>query len=194
MFDTGYNDFLRTPLAALGEPLPDHLAIDGFTGISAFGKDGEGSCLCWLPRVELASVALPGTVISAQPGGKALLGNRFFERTRIVLDWQQRLLFVDHPEKLGRQELRSHGLAIYPEHDGVRVANVVAGSPAAAARLQPGDRVLAVDDIDLEAGNTAAFFRAFVLVRQEPDKLVVTVRRDGKPVAIELRPLHLLPH
>lgn len=78
------------------------------------------------------------------------------------------------------------GVTIYATADGVRIVDVIPGSPAAEAGLETGDRILSVDGNSL-AGNSLDeskdVLRGLVgkplelSVRREADTLTVTLRR-----------------
>jgi hypothetical protein len=51
--------------------------------------------------------------------------------TRIALYWRAKRLYVAEPAKLGRAQLRMHGLSVKHDDDAVRVATVIAGSTQA---------------------------------------------------------------
>ncbi|MCC6409555.1 MAG: hypothetical protein IT453_20520 [Planctomycetes bacterium] len=126
-------------------------------------------------------------VVSSIPSGPAKVGNRFFERTKLVLDWPAKKLFVADPKLLGRVALRTHGLAVRHVDGEVRVATVLAGSAAERAKLAPGVRVLAVDEFDLADGSLASFALASARLRDEERvSSKVTVELDGKRVELEL--------
>lgn len=94
-----------------------------------------------------------------------------------------------------RGELATTGLFFEMVEGRPTVLGVLDGSPAARARVQPGDRLLAIDDtsaagIDIErlqlklAGDRGSrvrlrFARGSLL---EPDTLLVTLRRESLPI------------
>lgn len=66
---------------------------------------------------------------------------------------------------------------------GLRVTTVVSNAPAARAGLIEGDRIIAIDDIPM---NAAADLSRAVAVRDFGDHLTVTVARDGETRKLEL--------
>jgi len=191
--DTGSNAFVEVPMRGLDLPAR-RIGVHGSTSAGAFGSVREGSSLCWWTDVRVGELRLPDMVVDVDPEGSARLGNRFFERTRLVIDWRGGELWVDDPARLGLAQLRTHGLGLQYEADVVKVATVVAGSAAARAGLEPGQRVLAVADVDLRTGALPDFVRAVALLRdQARDAVAVTIERDGKPVVLELALERLLP-
>jgi S1-C subfamily serine protease len=71
------------------------------------------------------------------------------------------------------------------EEAGVVLKEVLGGSPAAAAGLKPGDRLLTLDgrwtDSLVDLYTAAGHVKAGTAVK-------VTVRRDGKEVELEVKP------
>lgn len=186
--DTGANVFLELPAEIVARAgAVKCLDVHGSATAGAFGLSPEGEKLCWMKGLALASSALPEMVVSSIPSGPAKVGNRFFERTKLVLDWPAKKLFVADPKLLGRVALRTHGLAVRHVDGEVRVATVLAGSPAERAKLSPGQRVLAVDEFDLADGSLANFALASARLRdEERTSTKVTVELDGKRVDLEL--------
>ena len=81
------------------------------------------------------------------------------------------------------------GVTIYATPDGVRVVDVVPGSPAAEAGLEKDDRIVAVDGVSL-AGNDIEESKA--LLRGTVGKpLEVSVRREKESYSFTLRRAHI---
>ncbi|MBI5431219.1 MAG: aspartyl protease family protein [Planctomycetes bacterium] len=193
--DTGANVFLELP-AELVERVGAVKCLDvhGSATAGAFGLSPGGEKLCWMKGLTLASSPIPDMVVSSIPSGPAKVGNRFFERTKLVLDWPAKKLFVADPKLLGRVALRTHGLAVRHVDGEVRVATVLAGSRAERAKFAPGERVLAIDEFDLADGSLAKFALAADRLRDETrESTVVTVERDGAFVMLQLRREQALP-
>ncbi len=76
------------------------------------------------------------------------------------------------------------GVRAVDGEDGGMVDGVVADSPAGEAGLEPGDRVVAVADIDIE--NVADLMRA-VRGHDPGDRVVIVVMRDGEAVEFPAR-------
>ncbi|MCE9592903.1 MAG: aspartyl protease family protein [Planctomycetes bacterium] len=193
--DTGSNSFLELPASLVDRAGPKScLDIQGSASTGAFGNAPEGERLCRLDGLALAGTVLPSMVVAAVPGDGATVGIRFFEKTRLVIDWPRKKLHIADAAQLGRLALRTHGLAVKYVDSGVQVATVLVGSSAARAKLAPGERVLAVDDLDLSSGSLPAFARATDVLRDEARATAtVVVEIDGKPVRLELVREQLLP-
>lgn len=73
--------------------------------------------------------------------------------------------------------LTGHGMVLSPEAGGMRVAAILADSPAAAADIRPGDLVTHFDGLPLRERGCA---------ERRTDALTVTLRRDGTAHDIRL--------
>jgi predicted aspartyl protease len=193
--DTGSNSFLELPAGIVDRAgATQCLAIHGSASSGAFGAAPAGGRLCWVTGLTLGGAPLPDMVVACAPADEATVGNRFFERTRLAIDWPAKKLRIADPKLLGRAALRTHGLSVRHVDGQVRVATVLASSSAERAKLVPDQRVLAVDEIDLSKGELAAFALAADRLRDETRAAAtVVVERGGKPVKLELAREPLLP-
>ena len=67
-------------------------------------------------------------------------------------------------------------------HDGALVIEVVEDSPAAAAALQEGDRVVTVDGEEVTAEHSLT---AIIRSKSAGDRVVLELERDGEPITTE---------
>jgi hypothetical protein len=84
------------------------------------------------------------------------------------------------------------GILLMPELGAVGVARVVPDTPAAKSGLQPNDRIIELDGIDLSKKNNRAdeamaFVQAYVKNKKAGEKLTLKVDRDGKKMGITLK-------
>jgi predicted metalloprotease with PDZ domain len=78
------------------------------------------------------------------------------------------------------------GISTAPDSAGARVIEVVPGSMAAAAGVQPGDRLLSVGDLEIQDGDFGAEFRRLYSGR-EGEELELVVRRGEERLTLEGR-------
>jgi PDZ domain/Aspartyl protease len=133
------------------------------------------------PLVGLSSTE-SGALASEDYAGN--IGNGLLERFTVTLDYERRQIWLEpgahYTERANYSRLGARFVKI---EDQVRVAEVIAGSPAEKAGLKQGDVVTEID------GRSIASFDRDPLERQFEDgkpgtKVAITVMRDGKPVKL----------
>jgi putative serine protease PepD len=91
---------------------------------------------------------------------------------------------VDQLLESGEVEHAYLGVRLEEAEDGVRLAEIVDGSPADDAGLQAGD---VVTEVDGQAVETVAELRAAVSAKQPGDRVTVQIERGGDTRSIEVR-------
>ncbi len=76
-------------------------------------------------------------------------------------------------------------LASRGDGEGLLVEETLEGTPA-RNRLMPGDRIVAVDGAPLDHESPADSLRRLLDQREQPDRVILDVRRAGEPLRIEL--------
>lgn len=136
------------------------------------------------PLVSL-SAAETGAFASEDYAGN--VGNQLLERFKVTLDYERRVLHLEPGARFKQADSFSRsGLQLSREGDVVRAAQVVAGSPAAKAKIKPGDEVVEI------AGRPAAGYTAesaaLLLERGKPgSKVKLLIARDGKRKKVKLK-------
>ena len=79
-----------------------------------------------------------------------------------------------------------------PELGAVSIARLVPDTPAAKSGLQPNDKIIEIDGIDLTKKNNRAdeamtFVQKYVKIKKAGEKLSLKIDRDGKKMAITLK-------
>jgi hypothetical protein len=115
------------------------------------------------------------------------VGNQILERFKVTLDYERRTLHLEPGAAFKKPDMFSlSGLQLSKVEGVVRVAQVVAGSPAAKAKIRAGDEVVEI------AGRPATDYSAEgvaqVLERGKPGKKVkLVIVHDGKRRKVKIK-------
>jgi uncharacterized iron-regulated protein len=91
------------------------------------------------------------------------------------------LLFTEY-EDLGKEEVKL-GVVLSDDQDGVGIEGVLPGSAAAAAGLEKGDTILAIDDLPV----TENFDLIYEVKQRKPgDRAILHVRRGDEEFTVEV--------
>ena len=136
------------------------------------------------PLVSLSQAAT-GAFASEDYAGN--VGNQLLERFKVTLDYEHRALHLEPGARFKKPDSFSRsGLQLAREGSMVRAAQVVAGSPAAKAKIQPGDEVVEI------AGRPAADYTAegaagLLDHGKAGSKVKLVIARDGKRKKVKLK-------
>ena len=129
------------------------------------------------PLIGLSTITT-GALASEDYAGN--LGNRLFDRFKVTLDYERRKVFLEPGAKFSEPEPFSRlGAQLAKFGDEVRAAQILAGSPAAAAGLKETDPIVAIDGVpiaQLDPTKLEAKFEHGAVGQ----KVTVTVLRGGK--------------
>lgn len=170
-----------------------HLALPARTVASVVGKGVRGEVegrVGRIPGLRVGPFELRGIVSSfsgeesgiacAQQGSGAdgNLGSQFLRRFRVVVDYPHRRILLAPRSGYDRPfEHNMAGLALRRQRDGsLSVRSVIDGSPAAAAGIERGDRILAIDGRTLGPAGPEDVSELF---QSEGATLRLTVEREG---------------
>jgi hypothetical protein len=130
------------------------------------------------PLIGLSTIE-QGALASEDYAGN--IGNRLLERFTVTLDYERRVIHLERgPHFADRERFTMLGAELAKFGDTVRAAQVLAGSPAAAAGLKDDDEVTEIDG--KPAGGYDPEQLATKFEQGKPgDKVTLTVSRDGKP-------------
>ena len=115
------------------------------------------------------------------------VGNQILERFKVTLDYERRTLHLEPGAGFRKpDEFSRSGLQLAKVDGVVRAAQVVTGSPAARARIRPGDEVVEI------AGRPAAGYTlegvAALLEHGKPgSKVKLVIARDGKRMKVKIK-------
>ena len=84
---------------------------------------------------------------------------------------------------------KSIGVMLQGDESGLRVANVLAGSPADKAGVKAGDQVVSVGGITVEQLDPDRM----KAIMDTAKVIALVVKRDGKPLTFRLTPAMLTP-
>lgn len=114
------------------------------------------------------------------------IGNRLLDRFKLTLDYERRKLYLEPGTHFAEREGFSRFGAQFAKMDGrVTAAQVLAGSPAAAAGLREGDELISVDAVpvsELDPDRLESRFER----DKAGSKVKVQILRDGKPKKLQV--------
>jgi hypothetical protein len=117
---------------------------------------------------------------------KDILGQRFFQDYRIVLNWLEKKAYlspVSAPEKPTYL-----GISAFFEEGKMYVGTIVFGSEADLHGLKPGDQIIQVNGMNLESASVEDYCKLLELWRSDNPDITVTVK-DKQPLVLKEVPL-----
>jgi|GEM_PF-317042 len=124
-----------------------------------------------------------------RPGGMDMrggnLGSDFLQRFHVTFDMARGKMYLLPNKSFERPfEWDMSGLGLEPdEKEGVRVAHIVAGSPAETAGVKVGDTLARVDGRAVSTGDLPSLKQQ---LKRDGASLSITLTRDGKPIETTL--------
>jgi membrane-associated protease RseP (regulator of RpoE activity) len=168
------------------------------TPITVFVKSGDPASESVLRYLNQRGLQYTKRDVLTDPSATAILFGRLGRVTTPVVQVGDRLLVAPDPVQLARfiphedgaEPSVAFGASVrtvtaeiaaekkLPAAYGVEVGSVKAGSPAAAAGIQPGDVITGIGPYTINSG--AEQFRRAVSLRRPGDVMTLTVWRDGQ--------------
>lgn len=165
------------------------------TTVIGHGVGGEvNGQVARIAALELAGFELEGVVATfpvkehQHPGSSdsrnGNLGSGILKRFNVTFDYaNERMLLVPNESFGAPFEWDMSGMRLWPEDGGLKVAQVLADSPAAEAGL-------AVDDVVTQVNGKPASPKTLVelreLMREDGAEIEITATREGKPIEVKL--------
>ncbi len=195
LVDTGQPGAGITLTTAFQAEHPEIAAVRTAVSLPAELPGAAAENLTRVAGLRLGSVALHEPVVAleaSQPGALSnsqlagVLGADVLRRFNLLFNARYGLLYLEPNSHTGEPfEADMSGLALLavaPEYRQVEIKAVMPGSPASAAHLQPGDRVVALDG---RAGMSVAEMRE--ALRSRPGQNVnLRIERGGRTLNVTL--------
>lgn len=114
------------------------------------------------------------------------LGNGVLSRFNVTFDYEGNRMILEPARGFSEPfEWDMSGIQAEPTAGGaIRVRRVLAGSPAAKADIQEGDRIVKIGEKEV---NEATFFSLKERLKQNGETVVVELERDDKPIVASLK-------
>lgn len=109
-----------------------------------------------------------------------LVGNGLFERFDVVFDFAEWVIYLRPNRNFGAPQPNYFGIAFTPMADHWMVNGLLEGGNAEKAGLRRGDRIESINGIRATDSNASSLYPL-------PEKLTLTVMRDGKIVEISVQ-------
>jgi hypothetical protein len=139
----------------------------------------------------------PSLLLSIYQETFASVGNEFFCLFSVTFDWRKNEMRLTPQMSLTAPVLETFGFGFSYSEEGkcLYINYLYENSPAEAAGLKIGDRLLQVNDLDLNARSMEDYCRFFLNPRAiygEADTLLLEVQRQGKTMTYTLKKKILL--
>jgi predicted metalloprotease with PDZ domain len=139
----------------------------------------------WDDPIVIVSSATEGAFASEEFAGN--IGNRVLERFRVTFDYQRREVVLEPGRHYSdRDRLTRCGMLLTRRDGTVKVASVLANSPADHAGLREGDQVLALDGRDIAQWDLPAV-SALLDDGEIGSKVAVRMRRNEAEKSLKIK-------
>jgi hypothetical protein len=139
----------------------------------------------WTDPLVILSGARTGGLASEEYAGN--MGNEIFERFKISLDYDHRMLYLEPGKRYQKQDRFSRaGVQLARFGDTIKAMQVLPGSAAAAAGIQEGDEVVDIDGKPILTYSQDRVTELFENGR-EGEKHSLAIKRDGTLRTVTLR-------
>ncbi|MCX6566115.1 MAG: aspartyl protease family protein [Candidatus Aminicenantes bacterium] len=148
-------------------------------------------------NIRVGNYRAPSLLITFMQETNASAGNDFFRYFAMTIDWPKKEIILTPQVPVERPILKTFGFgfSFNEQEQYLYVNNLYEKSPAEAAGLKIGDRILQINDLKLDALPLDGYCRFFLqpeLFYGEGDVLVLKIRREGKDQTYTLRKETLL--
>ena len=146
----------------------------GYHSQGLFGSTADTNFLAQA-SLSIGAKTLPLPVLNLETTkSKDLLGQRFFQDYRVVLNWQAKKAYltpVKTPEPVKTLAISPHLVG-----DKIFVGTLLFGSQADSLGIKPSDQILAVNDLNLEAVTIENYCKLLDLWRSDDPEIMVTIK------------------
>lgn len=138
-----------------------------------------------LPAVQCGDYQTPALLLAFYPEALASVGNDFFCRFAVTFDWRKNEIHLtpQTPEAPAELETFGFGFSFKAEERCLYVSYLYEGSPAEEAGVKIGDRILRINDLNLDSVTTDDYCRFFLdpnLLFGQEKTLSLQVENGGK--------------
>lgn len=199
VFDTGSNKEFSLPLSYLREAQKqDTIATVWELGATSYGVGGKAlsdtTFYAIIDSMELGDLVVPTSVVAFDAHSDNF-GNAFFEHYDVVLDWENRKIYLRSITPYENSALSSHGYGVELINRRLEVGSIYNGS-AADGKLEIGDHILQIDEYDF-SGDAAELICDLVKSREiklsERETIEIKLRRGQDTLNFQLDQIQLLP-
>ena len=146
----------------------------GYHSQGLFGSTADTNYLLH-GSIGFGESVLPLAVLTLETTrAKDLLGQRFFQDYRVVLNWQEKKAYLTPIKQPGPVST----LAISPHFvgDKIYVGTLTFGSLADSLGVKPGDEIVQINDMNLETAAIEDYCKLLDLWRSDDPEITVTVK------------------
>lgn len=187
--DLGSNSGFSAPLEYWEKMRSRQMDIPTVTGhgefsIGALGKKTyQDHSAAIINNIRIGNYRAPFLLITFLQETNASVGNDFFRYFAMTIDWPKKEIILTPQVPVERPILKTFGFSFNEQEQYLYVNYLYDKSPAEAAGLKIGDRILQINDLKLDSlplDGYCRFFQQPELFYGEGDVIVLKIRREGE--------------
>ena len=195
-FDTGGSGDLRLSQKNYASQVAGFKSVisTGSTGTGIYG--GSNTVInqyVKLPSFSIGDIQLTNQVVEFSDGGSSYVGNEFFKHYKVILNWQQRKIYMLKQSDFNAASLSRFAIGIKYINNKPTITELFTNSEAAKAGLLLNDIIVTINGKDvtrLTEAETCHY--AFNSILKDKETTDVTVLRNDKKINCTLKKVVLL--
>lgn len=190
-FDTGATTYFTFPFEYYKSE------IEFLTGTEAVGSSSSGiygtnkgaiTTYKKIPKFTINNIQIANQIATFNEGSSAIIGNSFFKNYRLILDWKENQIYMIKEVEIKNATLETFGIGLRYIDNQPTIAKIFKGTDADKSGLQLGDKIIAIDDLDVsKLTETEACNYTFNNILSGKESRNITVLRAGNKLVFNLK-------
>jgi predicted aspartyl protease len=199
IIDTGLPGYVALPVSMIKKiPSFNNGSVVSSNGSMSFGLFGSGkneNYALRLNKAKIGSLQLQNVAATshAHKNGKILIGYKFLEKYRVILNYPARELLLRPTGIPFEHNIPSYGFALTKNDQKTIVSGVWLNSDAFQKGLQPGDEILTINSIKMSAVPTIGELVLMFFADEEQRSLAIEFSHENERKSVVLHKKNLLP-